>query len=380
MKANLRLLLSIIISGVFTIQSFSQSPKYQFTVTQKMIRNAKSAELGTIFKAVEIIPLEGKDECWIGKVQEIQITKDNIFVLSKEGSEGGKNSLMRFTRSGEFVSHIGRHGKGPGEYTSIGDFSIVDDNKKILLLNSRHILVYDFSGGFINSIELTSGESNVLPTIIETLQNGDYLAESSGSFNLGIFENNGSLKRQYSALKNNNIDLPCPFTSFKENIMINMLFQDNVYCLNNNGQLYPYFLLDFGELNLDIPSYIEYSKDNYGQLPKNKIIRTNFIETESSFIVKFSYQWKDYIGTIDKSNLEPIIYKLENRNICQTHFPASFFYSESEGIVTWANPSQFNESFKDWKQKENNNPIYHFISDREVNENSNPIVVILKTK
>jgi len=286
--------------------------------------------------------------------------------------------LLVFTGNGDFIRKVGRNGKGPGEYNQIQDFSISKSNGNLLILDLGKVIEYDVYGNFVKTYMIDTDDHSILPTRIERLPDNQFLLEASGSFQLGMFNESGVLVKRFTSLYNKNIDLPCPFTFSKDHFLINMLFEDTVYSLDNKGILKPYLSVDFGHLNLDIASYEEYSKKNFGQLPKDRVIRTLVVENEKVFIIKFSFQWEDYLGVLHKPDGTTKIYHAGNSNICQTRIPNTFFQSESGEVLFWADPSQFKEPFEKWMTAKQSNKSYKLISDRKVDESSNPVVIIAK--
>jgi hypothetical protein len=91
--------------------------------------------------------METKDECLIGRVNEVQVFDGYIYVLDALQAK----SLFVFDMTGKFIRKIGRLGNGPGEYSSISDFTIDPLNKEIYILDNNKLHKYKTDGNFVNS-------------------------------------------------------------------------------------------------------------------------------------------------------------------------------------------------------------------------------------
>jgi hypothetical protein len=371
----------IILALVGFLLNFSlegQKPAFNFRMSERDIKQAHELVLDEVFTEIRIIPLETSNSCFIGKIQSVKKTNDEIFVLSKNSGGGSSPELIVFNNNGDFERKIGRNGKGPGEYNKILDFCVAKSNGDIFVLDLEKINEYDMHGNFVKTYMIDTGDHSILPIKIERFPGNQFLIESTGSFQLGLFDKSGVLVKKFTSLNNKGIDLPCPFTFFQDHFLINMLFVDPVYTIDIKGNIKPYLSVDYGHLNLDIASYEEYSKKNFGQLPRDRVIRIFVAENNEKFIVKFSFQDEDYIGVLNKSDGTIQLYHIGNSNVCQTRIPNTIFQAESGEILFWADPSQFKEPFEKWMTAKQSNKTYKLISDRKVDESSNPVVIIAK--
>lgn len=91
------------------------------------------------FELVEFIPLETKPECLTTNSYTV-LTSDAIYMFSK-----GQNCILKFDRQGNFITKIGKKGRGPGEFCApvcmiqyYGGFIYLTDPtcKKILKYNT----------------------------------------------------------------------------------------------------------------------------------------------------------------------------------------------------------------------------------------------------
>ncbi len=111
------------------------------------ISNVKSIPLSYLGNQLEYIPLETDTACLIRGVSGVFVSDSFIFV--NDGSR-----LLHFDRNGQFIKQIGSTGRGPGEYSRVGDFVVNEDYREIFILSGRIVLVYNFDGQFIRDIKL----------------------------------------------------------------------------------------------------------------------------------------------------------------------------------------------------------------------------------
>ena len=103
-----------------------------------------SLPLSEVAAKIEIVQLEATDESYLGEIKKLHITAHDIWIdMEKEFY------IYRFSRSGNFINKIGKIGQGPEEYVTYTDFFIDETQKEVYIVsNAKGILVYDFEGKF----------------------------------------------------------------------------------------------------------------------------------------------------------------------------------------------------------------------------------------
>lgn len=91
----------------------------------------------------------------IGRIEEIQVTKNGLFILAQNG-------LFRFDHKGEYINQIGSYGKGPGEYSRLVNFTIDNEKQNVYLLGGNQILKYTFEGEFLKSTSPVNGLNRLI--------------------------------------------------------------------------------------------------------------------------------------------------------------------------------------------------------------------------
>ena len=107
----------------------------------------KDVSASVIADSLAYVPLETSSNCLIKYVNQIGLDDKNIFIRDDK-------KVLRFSIDGKFICNIGNIGEGPGEYICCGGFDI--DQKKVFLWSifAHRILVYDYDGSFLSSVEV----------------------------------------------------------------------------------------------------------------------------------------------------------------------------------------------------------------------------------
>ena len=108
---------------------------------------------------IRYLKLETRPECMIDQVMKVLVDNTLVFVHSHSNPAG---HLFIFSNSGKFIRQIGKQGRGPGEYSSVHDFTLDRENKKIYFIDSMgKLFVYDYSGKCLKTEIIVSDPSGI---------------------------------------------------------------------------------------------------------------------------------------------------------------------------------------------------------------------------
>ncbi len=146
----MRKYLFILIFALIQSQCFSQSC-IEIDL-DKFLATERDPLLSEIASDIEFIKLKTDQDHLIGKIGSISRFNDKLLITTNQGK-----SLYIFTNQGEFVSEIGRYGKGPGEFLQIYGMSIdpVSNHLYILDNNKSKMMEYSSEGVFIKEKKLS---------------------------------------------------------------------------------------------------------------------------------------------------------------------------------------------------------------------------------
>ena len=119
---------------------------------KKVIQDEREVPISQFVDALEYIPLELTPESGISYIRKIYLT--DKYIIVRHESPGSANPLLLFDRkSGKFIRHLGKKGRGPEEYTSPLDCFYNPYDNKIYTYGSMKssIKTYNLDGKFLES-------------------------------------------------------------------------------------------------------------------------------------------------------------------------------------------------------------------------------------
>lgn len=267
----------------------------------------------SIFKNINIIPLETTKECLIQEIKKIKINNNLIYI------QNNNSNILVFNFNGRFVRSIGIKGRGPGEIMSLRDFDI--DNNYIFILDFQSIKKYTLEGTYIEDYNLDFFTPNDIITCnplqfavnknIIHLWGGTYSIKNNNKKNLfALYVLNDSLnvKYRYFPLKHMLSNSLNRFSKFSDNLIISPPFgSDTIYEKSNKKMTAKYFV-DFGEKRLtekipEIFNSLENTMPNFDARYSHSI--ENVFEIENWLFFRFKhnrYTYNVYYNKEDKES------------------------------------------------------------------------------
>lgn len=199
------------------------------------------------------VELKTDDPHVLGSISKVILSNERIYVL-----DDSNLNLFSFTMEGNFISQVGCIGRGPGEYINICDFA-VDSLGKVWILDpsADRIIIYDSS---FNFLEVVVPQFDV--DALEML-NDSRLLFMLAPWNMKSFigsqliTTDANLKRgkeilPYSRFVDSNFELSqARFIKTGSGFFYHKPIDDNVYYLNQDGEIEQIFHFDFG--NRSVP-------------------------------------------------------------------------------------------------------------------------------
>ncbi len=147
MKKNIYSLVLLVVCLLYGCTSHKRAPLSQ-VIKVDMGALQEEFDISPIMEEqIEVIALQTTDQSFIGKISDIHITQDKIFVTDEMS-----NKICVFDRQGKYLSQINRIGRGPGEYLRIVASEVVNDSTVVVYDNlSQKLYYYQPDGTFVNS-------------------------------------------------------------------------------------------------------------------------------------------------------------------------------------------------------------------------------------
>lgn len=339
----------------------------------------KEIGLKEIAKSVRYIKLELKPECTIGSITELSATKDYFFLVNKEDHE-----IYQFTRTGEFVRKIGKAGRGPGEYPALIDLTFDESKGRIFVLTDflRKILIYDYNGTYLNSINIPDRFAQS----IDYIDSGIIAIQSGSTINTlvstEIINEQGKSLVQFRSRIYKNIS-PNPdgklynlVYRYKNDFYVKEFKNDTVYKMTANGLL-PYFVVNLGKFKPPLecaePEWYRY------------YIIYRILETDNFIFILFAYNSNGCVARYNKSTKELLVNIPHNNeqtgikndfdngpNFFLTLHPRTYKTSQQEWILPLSPVELLKTLNQNWKSGEPENLL------TQIDRNDNPVIMVIE--
>lgn len=122
-----------------------------FSADQKLLTDTVRLPLSFFTEEIEIVKLDNRDEALVGASG---LTISDNYILVHSGYP--PKAFKLFDRKGTYIADVGAVGEGPGEYKTVNDAQIDEQNQRIYLMpwQSDKLLVYDLKGKILEQIPL----------------------------------------------------------------------------------------------------------------------------------------------------------------------------------------------------------------------------------
>ena len=261
-----------------------------------ILKNKREVPLSEFAVSVEFIQFEKTKKSLLGRVSDIQITKDYVFI-----KHNGIRLLTQFTRDGKFIRHVGTLGRGPKEYVLMRKFSLDEKNELVYIHTNftRKILVYNFNGEYIKTLEFKAIEGEQVmwsrdslfvsyrkPSLgnepyvfMEHNENGDTLQNTANH----IFWDKDEMSHLMVIMPGQNI-----FYRFENILHMKSMYNDTVYSYNEQDEIVPKFFIDLKKLK--IPDELVYERKSTKPMPKNSYW-VGVHETSNYIFIPYGYHY-----------------------------------------------------------------------------------------
>jgi len=261
---------------------------------------------------IRFIALETNPDCFLDQdISKIELYNNEIFISDYK-------YIYRFDLNGKFLNRIGKQGRGPGEYSSIGfqTFLIDKQNRQLIIFDMamQRMIVYDFEGNYIRSKSI-----DFLPGPMEWIN-----AESFAVYNMGFTyeeepwrdlylldrDTNTIGKNKFVKQRDKNYGIviyPAIFYTYNGKTRYKNPHENTIFEIDGSKKLKPVYYLDYGKYEKfsDVDDVEIRIKNNIGTNitnPKSleKIGLLGLSETEDYLFIFYVHQEQRRVGVYDK--------------------------------------------------------------------------------
>ena len=358
-------------------------------------QNTGKLTLNDLAKSIEYIPLETKNNCLIGTVNQCIISDNHILLFSKEA-----RAVYLFKRTGEFVAQIGSIGQGPGEYVQNSARPVYVDeinNQVIISINNQtrsQLYYYTLNGNFIKSVSLGNDINSEF-----SLHNGFLLRKH---FNAG----NGQTPFSYSIL---NIDLEvvaqkvnpvqyntrnriigvgssdgyfCEYVYHGQVYVRDKLFNDTIYVVNNDFSFTPKYIVNSGK-DANVDAFSENFVMAFQNLYRNGLMYGSIFETNDFLCISCKFQDRESYCYYQKQD-NRLMFSSSSSGIPNDYDGGLDFwpiYQYNDQLFAFHNAYLFEENQNKLKPQGPADTVDRFNQlSRTIDPEDNPVMVVVTLK
>ncbi|WP_303921312.1 6-bladed beta-propeller [Draconibacterium sediminis] len=263
----------------------------------EIVKNKQEVKLSEIASDAKIIQFENIPEAMLGDVEDIELTKDYIFVKFWE------HPVLQFSHDGKFIRDIGKRGKGPGEYGTCMKLSIDEKNEKIYIHTGElDVKVFNFNGDYLKTYNYEAlenfmcfwiwGRDSCLISYFEPIDGTEpfvFIEHDAKGDTLQTIANHifWDSKGEFGSIT--------PFFGvqnfyycFNGKSHLKGAYNDTIYTYNNSNKLVPKYCIDLGRHKL--PDDLIYERKRTRPVPDN-LIWTGVHETSDNIFIPYGYHY-----------------------------------------------------------------------------------------
>lgn len=104
-----------------------------------------------VMEIIDWVEIKADSSLFIGNAAKVEAFGAEYYIMD----DRNQKCILRYTSEGKLKNKIGRYGDGPGEYSTIIDFSIDKTNSRIFILSGESsIYIYSTDGVFERKVKL----------------------------------------------------------------------------------------------------------------------------------------------------------------------------------------------------------------------------------
>ncbi|MBO5193542.1 MAG: 6-bladed beta-propeller [Bacteroidales bacterium] len=223
--------ISVLLLGLIVTACVNE-PKCQDNVRVITVDVTKQADISEFVSSFDgYICLETPDDCLISDINKLKSVGDTIYI-----SDDSKIAMFS-RKDGSLLGKIQKQGRGPGEYIKLTNFDVFDSQIYVLSSIDENIIVYDFLGHVLKTIELGEGYRDL--SVIDEDNIWLYSSDSNDSmYNFILIDSAGKTKSEYDPFSENQsfILTDYVFCNKSSDTLFTAQYYDNiVYSLHRDG-------------------------------------------------------------------------------------------------------------------------------------------------
>lgn len=277
-----------------------------------ILKNQCEVKLSEFATDVRLIQLENIAEAMLANVENIELTKDYIFV------KFWMHPVLQFSHDGKFIRNIGLKGNGPEEYNACMKMSIDERSERIYIQTLEFsMMVFNFDGEYVKTIKFPALEGfnfwiwsrdsmltsyfepflgNESYVFIEYSEKGDTLQTIANRI---FWEDNGEFG-SISPYEEQNFSY-----NFENKLHMKGCYNDTVYSYDESNKIVPKYFIDLGKHKL--PDDLIYERKWTRPLPAD-LCWTGVHETSNYIFIPYGYHFDQNKPESEKEEKGCVLY------------------------------------------------------------------------
>jgi len=367
---------------------------------EKSIGKTAVVKLSEVAKSIDYIPLETNDSVLISYISRIICENDKIYVTDNS------DKLYIFDLSGKYLNTLFRKGRGPGEYINLRNFKVDEKSGNILVLDyTGDISIYDTNLNFVKKIKSPVKDVNfyTFETIGDSLfAAANFIVADNTPCNMIFFNDSSELINSYKFRPidfiSNGEDVPLRMnhpvlSKFGDEIRFFSVKSDTIFSINRGGEARIAYTIKQGKYKEpERVTFEDFSSQNSPFIS----ISPYYTETDNKIFLTLTLRNRTTEPIVRDSRSYTIANGLFNKTVGKFSILAQsvkgitgLMDDLKEGPPFWPEVSNSQQDLISYKNASMIITYAHeqpeagdFIKElaAKLNENSNPVVIIAKTK
>ena len=336
---------------------------------------------------IEYIPLQKDENALLGEFYELK-ADSHFFYINTDGK------IYKYSSTGNYITQIGKKGKGPGEYNFCTDFAVdYNQNVYILSMHEDKIFIYSPDGNFVKTIPCPKNS-----TKLHCFER-DILCFSENSY--GLVENsfdlinyNGEIIKSFpnkfkcDAGRSHGLFLnECAFFESEGKLYIKEISSDTIFVYENMN-FFPEFIFSQGERSIPPEERNWNSFDDFMKTASKYVSIWKLFQFGDFIYYEFRFKGKGYIFIGSKKNNQQLLANQNNGLINDLDGGPNIWLKTTKDdntAISWINAFELkahvaSEAFKNSTPKypEKKKELEKLANS--LKENDNPVLMLVRLK
>lgn len=212
-----------------------------------------------------MVKLETTDSCLIQNIKNVEFDADQFFVLSS-ASQGNKEDMFVFDKTGKFIRTIGLQGQGPEEYISINSFILDKANRLITIVDrqKKALITYDYEGNWKSNRDISNflklGLVKSCKLFNNKLYSYNYIFNDypAGMHSLDLNSDQCEILFSHAPFRTKGYAdaIHISMSKSDDRLTFTKILNDTIFSINANGEVAPYYRINHNKSVVD-PSTIK---------------------------------------------------------------------------------------------------------------------------